>query len=547
MKSTDINVIAYPAWENGGSVWYSVCMVTLYNCTDEDILNPAIAFSVDSSQSLSSYTNFSFTQSGTTVTGFLTEHNVVPAGGSVSFEIGVSNNSGVSIGNLPFDFTVNGEDADPPADDQPPSVPTGLNATSVGAQTISLSWEPATDNVMVAGYQVQYSANGIPPAIIQVSGTSVILSALVPETAWSIYVCAYDLNNNMSAWSEPLQVTTTSALPDPGPCTISAAPYIDYTAWPTPQCSKYGSESGLKNYILGFIVTGTVDGEPRPCWGGQSALSDSNDPNSEAVYSGDATISEYGKSDIAALRAAGGDIVVSFGGASGQLIEETITDIPALVSLYSGVIENYALTMIDFDIEGAALQRKDILQRHLSVISQVQALYPQLKISWTLPVDGQTDPASQGFSSYGRDFLSMIAEAGFSPSMINGMTMDFGATNPPPDVYTGCVYALNAMQAQIAAYFPKWTAAQIWRRMGATPMFGINDNATDFTPENQQQLLAFARENNLGCLSGWDATRDYNQGLAMCHTSTHNNVYACTYEGDDSYIYSKIIVEYQHN
>ena len=545
MKSTDMTAIAYPSWENGGSVWYSACDVNLYNLTDTDIANPVITFIVDSSQTLSSYSNFSFQQSGNVITGNLTDNNVIPAGGSVMFTVGVSNNTGTSIGNLPSQFTVNGEDADPPADSEAPSVPAGLVATSVGAQTISLGWQPSTDNVMVGGYHVQYSATGYAPQTVQVSTNSINLSGLSPETVWNVAVSAYDLSGNSSGWSDTLQVKTSAALPDPGPCTISAAPFVNYTAWPTPQCSQFSQGSGVKNYVLGFLTSGVVEGSgARPCWGGFPSISDSNYPDD--TYTGDATVSDYGKNDIAALRAAGGDVAISFGGQAGQMIEETVTDIPALVAMYAGVIDNYQLTMIDLDVEGATLQLPDVLQRHVAVISQVQTQYPQLKISYTLPVDGQTDEASRGLTNFGLAFLQQLADAGVSPSLINGMTMDFGATTPPPDMYTGCVYALNALHDQIASVYAKWDSAQIWRRMGATPMFGINDNGTDFTPDNQQQLLGFAQENNLGCLMGWDATRDFNQGQAMCQTSEHNSISTCTYEGTEPYIYSKIIAAYQH-
>lgn len=545
MKSTNMNALAYPSWVTGGNVWYSGCSVNLYNLTDSDIIAPDITFVVESSQGVQMNSNFNFQRNGNTISGRLTDNNIIPAGGSVSFIVGISNNTGTSIGSLPSQFTINGQDADPPVDTQPPSVPTDLVATMVSGQTVSLKWQASTDDIMVGGYDVQYSAEGVDAVVISVAVPEASISGLAPDTVWTFAVCAYDISENFSDLSAPLQVKTSAALPDPGPCTMSAAPFIDYAAWPTPQCSQYGQASGLKNYVLGFLTAGLVSGSYRPCWGGNATIADSNYP--DEVYSGDATVSDYGKQDIAALRAAGGDVAISFGGQAGQLIEEKVTDIPTLVELYAGVINNYQLAMIDFDIEGGALVSADILQRHVAAISQVQALFPQLKLSWTLPVDGQTNPDSQGLTNNGVAFIQQLADAGLSPSMINGMTMDFGQTAPPPDVYTGCVYALNAMHAQIASVWTKWDSAQIWRRMGATPMFGYNDNGTDFTPDNQRQLLAFASENNLGCLLGWDATRDYNQGLPMCHTSEHNNLYQCTYEGEESYTYSKIIVTYQHH
>src|SRR5471030_225391 len=544
MKNTENSVIAYPSWQAGGNVWYSVCLITLYNLTDNDIVAPEISFDVDASQTISVDTNFTFSRSVNTITGYLGEGNTIPAQGSVLFSIGVGNNSGTTIGNLPSNFFVNGQDANPPVDNEAPTTPKNIQATAIGSQTLSLVWDASTDNVMVAGYQVSYGVQGLAPNILTVTTNSINLNALTPETTWSITVSAYDLAGNYSAMSPPFVVHTLPALPDPGAWTFSCAPFIDYTAWPTPQCSVYGQDTNIRSYVLGFLTAGQTDNGIKPCWGGLASVTDSQ---TETLHDGDATVSDYGKDDISAFRTMGGDIAISFGGAAGTLIEAEISDIPMLVSLYQGVIDNYQLTHIDFDFEGEVLQESDIMQRHTCAIVQVQMSNPALQLSYTLPVDGQTDPASQGLTSFGVAFIKMLADAGLRPALINGMTMDFGPTAPPPDVYQGCVLALNMLNAQITTAFPLWSSSQAWRRMGATPMFGYNDNGTDFTPDNQRQLVDFATTNNLGCLSGWDATRDYNQGLSMCQTSEHTNLYACTYEGDESYTYSKIIVGYTHS
>lgn len=544
MENTKNSVIAYSSWQAGGNAWYSSCLITLYNVTADDIIAPEVAFDVDASQTISTYSNFTFSRVGNTITGYLGSDNIIPAQGSVSFVIGVGNNNGSTIGNLPCNFLVNGQDANPPIDNEAPTVPQHIQATAVGSQTLSLVWDASSDNVMVGGYKVSYGIAGATPSVVIVGTNNVNLNALAPETTWSITVSAYDLSGNYSAMSTPFMVQTLPALPDPGAWSFSCAPFIDYTAWPTPQCSVYGKDTNIRSYVLGFLTAAKTSNGIKPCWGGTSSVTDSQ---TGLLHEGDATISDYGKDDISAFRSLGGDIAISFGGEAGNLIEAEISDIPTLVSLYQGVIDNYQLTHVDFDFEGAVLQQSDIMQRHISAIVQVQRNNPTLQLSYTLPVDGQTDPTSQGLTSFGIAFIKMLSDAGLRPSLFNGMTMDFGPTAPPPDVYQGCVLALNKLNAQITTVFPLWNASQAWRRMGATPMFGYNDNGTEFTLDNQSQLVEFATTNNLACLSGWDATRDYNQGLSMCQTSEHTSLYTCTYEGNESYLYSKIIVNYTHH
>jgi glucuronoarabinoxylan endo-1,4-beta-xylanase len=93
------------------------------------------------------------------------------------------------------------------ADTQAPSVPTGLSATSVGANAFTLRWNAATDNVAVTGYQVfrNGTAAGSP------ASTSQSITGLAPATAYAMRVRARDAAGNWSAQSAALNVTTAAA------------------------------------------------------------------------------------------------------------------------------------------------------------------------------------------------------------------------------------------------------------------------------------------------------------------------------------------------
>ncbi|WP_310608794.1 fibronectin type III domain-containing protein [Buttiauxella brennerae] len=552
MSTTKQKYMVSAAWENADDVWYANCLVDIYNMTDTDLESGKVEFVLDPSQSASANTNFTFETWSSPIKGQLVDDcAVIPANGKGRFSVGIGNSSGISIGNLPHAFKVNGEAADLVADSQAPTVPQNLKVSASGAVTLSLNWTASTDNVMVAGYEVSYTNVKSKVTTTQKTATnSVTLVGLTAQTAYTIQVRAYDLASNFSAKSAQLSVTTDKPLPDAGDYTFSQAPFMDYTGWPTPQVSVFGKGSGVKAYTLGFITAADMsggEGAPvyKPCWGGLTAIADANFPEIDP-YTADATISDYGKQDIAAFRAAGGDIAISFGGANSNFLEEHITDVSELAALYQGVLDNYNVNHIDFDIEGGALQQTEMLQRLVATMAVVQKNNPKLQIAFTLPVDGQTSDDSQGLTPFGIDFVRMVKDTGIEPSMFNAMSMDFGSVAPLPDYYTGCEMSLLAMHSQIASVFTHWSDTKIWRRMGATPMFGINDTGPSFTVEHMRKLLAFAQQHNIGLLSGWDATRDYNQGLEMCHTTDHNNLYQCTYEGTESYAYTKIIASYQH-
>lgn len=94
----------------------------------------------------------------------------------------------------------------PASDTTPPSVPGGLKATSVTPNSVTIAWNPSTDNVAVSGYQVFRNGS----KIATVGSTSYSDSGLSSSTGYSYTVAAFDGSNNVSAQSSPLSVTTST-------------------------------------------------------------------------------------------------------------------------------------------------------------------------------------------------------------------------------------------------------------------------------------------------------------------------------------------------
>lgn len=101
------------------------------------------------------------------------------------------------------------------SDTNPPSVPANLAATPVSMTRIDLAWASSTDNIGVAGYQV--FRNGIPVATT--TSTSYSDTGLVPNTAYSYAIAAFDAAGNVSAQSAP---ATASTLADTTPPSVPA-------------------------------------------------------------------------------------------------------------------------------------------------------------------------------------------------------------------------------------------------------------------------------------------------------------------------------------
>ena len=75
---------------------------------------------------------------------------------------------------------------------------------------------------------------------------------------------------------------------------------------------------------------------------------------------------------IAAVRTAGGDVDVSFGGWSGSKLGTACKTAPALTAAYQQVVEDYGLSAIDIDIEHTEFTQKATRERVIEALAGLQ-------------------------------------------------------------------------------------------------------------------------------------------------------------------------------
>ncbi|TDU06392.1 chitinase (glycosyl hydrolase family 18) [Streptomyces sp. 846.5] len=271
--------------------------------------------------------------------------------------------------------------------------------------------------------------------------------------------------------------------------TSGFSPYVDTSLYPAFDTAAASAAGGAKNYNLAFVLAG---GGCTPEWGGVSALDSTGVPG-----------------QIAALRKAGGDVRVSFGGANGTELAESCTSVSSLAAAYQKVIDTYGLTKIDFDVEGGATTDTVGITRRDQAVAQLQATAKAagktLEVSFTLPV------LPSGLVQSGTDLLQNAKSNGVAVSAVNIMAMDYGdgaAPSPSGRMGTYAIDAATATQAQVKSIFGL-SDADAWKRVAVTPMIGVNDTSTEvFTVADAQQLATFASTKHLAWLSMWSATRD---------------------------------------
>ncbi|WP_328303049.1 cellulose binding domain-containing protein [Streptomyces sp. NBC_00435] len=278
---------------------------------------------------------------------------------------------------------------------------------------------------------------------------------------------------------------TATATTPPGTGTPAAgarfAPYVDTSLYPAYDLVDTAARTGVKEFHLAFVTSG---GGCAPLWGGVTDLA-----------------SDRVAAQIGALRAKGGDVRVSFGGAAGSELALNCRSADELAAAYGKVIDQYRLTKVDFDIEGAALPDTAANARRAQAVALLQNSHPGLDVAFTLPV------MPEGLTQPGVVLLADAKKAGVRISGVNIMAMDYGPAYSG-DMGQYAIQAATATQAQIKGVLGLSDAAA-WKAVAVTPMIGVNDVTSEiFTVADAAQLVDFANAKGIGRLAMWSAARD---------------------------------------
>ncbi|GAA1771284.1 hypothetical protein GCM10009834_31950 [Streptomonospora arabica] len=202
-------------WETGYSGQF-----TIINEGDTALQDWTIEFSLPDGTAVSSMWNADVAESGGTYTVTPPSWGApVPAGGSY----GIGFNGSFSAGTTatePATCTIDGapcSGGSPSEDTAAPSAPAGLRSGAQTADSVTLSWDAASDDVGVAGYEVL--RGGAVAASTTGTATSATVGGLAADTEYTFSVRAYDAAGNRSAAGDPVTVRTSpdDGGGDPGP------------------------------------------------------------------------------------------------------------------------------------------------------------------------------------------------------------------------------------------------------------------------------------------------------------------------------------------
>ena len=275
----------------------------------------------------------------------------------------------------------------------------------------------------------------------------------------------------------------TAANPGPGFPARYSAPYAE--TWNSPSAlANARNATGQKYFTLAFVIAGN---------------------GCNATFNGDTSITDSSwTAAINSTRAAGGDVIASFGGASGTELGLACTSVSSLKAQYKRVIDSLNLTRVDLDIEGSTLDNTAANDRRNKALAQLQSEYAtagrRLDVQYTLPVN------PTGLEQNSINLLNNAKSNALTVNLVNIMTMDYG---PAMDMGKAATDAATALHDQLGRIWSTKTSAQLWAMEGNTPMIGVNDSTSEvFTSANATTLANFAASKGIQELSFWSLGRD---------------------------------------
>jgi chitinase len=258
-----------------------------------------------------------------------------------------------------------------------------------------------------------------------------------------------------------------------------AAPYV--ATWNNPDLASLASSTGNKFWTMAFIINGS--GTCNPMWNGDTALSTTF--------------------NVAGLRAAGGDAIVSFGGASGVEIAASCTDVASTQAAYQKVINAFGAKAIDLDIESGYESDAASIDRRNKAMKGLQSANPGLRVDYTLGVSRSGLPSAQ------QNVIANAKSNGVNVGSVNIMAMDYGPCYT--DMGQAAIDAANGAHSQTGL------------SIGVTPMIGVNDTTCEnFTTNDANILVSWAQgQSFVNLLAYWVQDSDPNHSYINIFKTFH--------------------------
>jgi chitinase len=295
--------------------------------------------------------------------------------------------------------------------------------------------------------------------------------------------------------------------------TYNAAPYVMPLANSPPSLTTVMSASGIKAFTLAFVV---ANGGCTPAWEADAGLDN---------VSSDTQIAPI----INAVRSAGGDVVVSFGGYGGTKLGQDCSSAQATAAAEQTVINKYGLHAVDFDLEEPEYENATAIANELGAAQILQANNSNLYESVTIP--GTTS----GTGYFGQQLLNEAKSLGYTPNAYSIMPFDGG--------FSGASSQITALQDfnTILVNTFGWSSANAYAHEGFSGMNGRTDSAEYFYQSDFQSVLSFAQSHGMARFTYWSVNRD-----RQCNPPDNNGSLSgtCSSVTQNDWDFTKIVAQF---
>src|SRR5882757_1075985 len=288
------------------------------------------------------------------------------------------------------------------------------------------------------------------------------------------------------------------------PAHVFAPYYFD----PTDNIAAISQQSGADYLTLAFLQTEKT-GSCTVYWNG-----DTTTPVAQSTYG----------AGIAALRAAGGDVVPSFGGADADThnteIADSCTDVHAIAAEYERVITTYNVTRLDFDVEEdsinlpANLPGIDRRNKAIHLVARwAKRVHRTVQFVYTIPTN------VGGLDTGGVHLLRNAVANDARIDIVNVMTFDYyddqsnacaAGNGPPHEMAADTITAAGHLHDTLRQVYPHSSGSQLWRMIGITEDVGRDDfgPCETFTTADATAITEWAIAKRLAEVSFWSIQRD---------------------------------------
>ncbi|MDJ1130648.1 chitinase [Streptomyces iconiensis] len=275
------------------------------------------------------------------------------------------------------------------------------------------------------------------------------------------------------------QAQPSEGPPGHGP---EVVPYLSLGWGDPPEPTGLMRATGVDGFSFAFVLSA---GRCEPRWDGTRPLTGGGDERA-----------------VRAVRDAGGEPVVSFGGGGGRTLERDCPDARSLAAAYRRVIRTYGLRAIDVDIEASAYKSATARRKTIGALKRVRAARPGLRISVTVP---SLRSGPEGV------LIAEAARAGFAPDVWTVMPFAFGERPKEQaakeDMARSTLRAAEGLKARLRQAYG-YGDAEAYAHSGISTMNGITGHQEVITPRDFRTIARYARGHGLGRLAFWSVNRD---------------------------------------